>query len=150
MLHLENRFHSNILLVFWRSLDLPLINCEVELNLKWSRNCLLIEHHYNITGVKFTCTKFYVLVVTLFKNDNANFLENRKQGFKTTISWINTDLKKQHNQKTNNKKQSKNNNLDCLIDLTFRNINRLFVLSFKNDNDDPKENYFDKSFLISL
>ena len=87
MLHLENRFHSNILLVFWRSLDLPLINCEVELNLKWSRNCLLIEHHYNITGVKFTCTKFYVLVVTLFKNDNANFLENRKQGFKTTISW---------------------------------------------------------------
>ena len=63
---------------------------------------------------------------------------------------MNTDLKKQHNQKTNNKKQSKNNNLDCLIDLTFRNINRLFVLSFKNDNDDRKENYFDKSFLISL
>ena len=80
-------FHSNILLVFWRSLDLPLINCEVELNLKWSRNCLLIEYHDNITGVKFTYTKLYVLVVTLSKNENANVLENIKQGFKTTISW---------------------------------------------------------------
>lgn len=61
---------------------MPLINCEVELNLKWSRNCLLIEYHDNITGVKFTYTKLYVLVVTLFVNDNTKFLENLKQGLK--------------------------------------------------------------------
>ena len=78
------------------------------------------------------------------------FQKIESKDLKQQFLGINTDLKKQHNQKTNNKKQSKNNNLDCLIDLTFRNINRLFVLSFKNDNDDPKENYFDKSFLISL
>ena len=46
-----------------------------------------MEYHDNITGVKFTYTKLYVLVVTLSKNENANFLENIKQGFKTTISW---------------------------------------------------------------
>ena len=39
---------------------------------------------------------------------------------------------------------TKNNNLDYLIDPTFRNINRLFVLSFKNGNDDPTRDSFDK------
>ena len=28
---------------FWRSLDLPLINCEIELDLSWSKNCVLFE-----------------------------------------------------------------------------------------------------------
>ena len=31
-----------------------------------------------------------------------------------------------------------------MINPTFRNINRLFVLSFKNDEDDPKRSSFDK------
>ena len=40
--------------------------------------------------------------------------------------------------------KTKNNNLDYLINPTFRNINRLFVLSFKNGNDDPTRDSFDK------
>ena len=40
--------------------------------------------------------------------------------------------------------QTKSNNLDYLIDPIFRNINRLFVISFKNGNDDPTINSFDK------
>ena len=43
--------------------------------------------------------------------------------------------------------QTKNNNLDYLIDPTFRNINRLFVLSFKNGNDDPSRDVFDKYYM---
>ena len=43
--------------------------------------------------------------------------------------------------------QRKNNNLDYLIDLTFRNINRLFVISFKNGNNDPTRNFFDKYYM---
>ena len=43
--------------------------------------------------------------------------------------------------------QTKNNNLDYLIDPTFRNINRFFVLSFKNGNDDPTRNYFDEIYM---
>ena len=46
--------------------------------------------------------------------------------------------------------QSKNNNLDYLIDLTFRNINRLFVLSFKNDNDGPKRDSFYEYYMSLL
>ena len=68
-------------------------------------------------------------------NDNIKFSEKIKQGFKRTIFWTNIDLKQQHKQK--------NNNLDYLIDVAFRKINRLFVLSFKNGNDDPTRNSFD-------
>ena len=41
---------------FWRSLDLPLINCEVELALSCKTDSLLIEHNINITGVIFMIT----------------------------------------------------------------------------------------------
>ena len=44
--------------------------------------------------------------------------------------------------------QTKNYNIDHLIDPTFRNINRLFVLSFKNGNDDPTRNSLDKYFML--
>ena len=62
---------------FWKFLDLPLINCEIELDLSRKKDCVLIERH-NITGVNFmiTSTKLYVPVVTLSVNDNINFLEN--------------------------------------------------------------------------
>ena len=45
------------------------------------------------------------------------------------------------------KQVGKNKNLHCLIDLTFRDINRLLVLSFKNCNSDPTRNYFDKYYM---
>ena len=84
-------------------------------------------------------SKLYAPVVTLFINDKIEFLENIEQVFKGTISWnkcgpeITTQLK--------------NNNLDFLIDWTFTNINRLFFLSFENDNDDPKRYSFDKYYM---
>ena len=43
--------------------------------------------------------------------------------------------------------QSKSNNLDYLIDLTFRNTKRLFVLSLKYGNDDPTRYSFDKCYM---
>ena len=41
---------------FWRLLDLPLINCEIELDLSWTKDCVLIEHHDNISGVNSMIT----------------------------------------------------------------------------------------------
>ena len=72
-------------------------------------------------------------------NDNIKFLENIKQGFKRTISW-----NKCRSEITT---QPKNNNLDNLIDPTFRNINRLFKLSLKNGNDDPTGNSVDEYYM---
>ena len=45
-------------------------------------------------------------------------------------------------------KIKKNNNLNCLINLTFRNIDCLFVVSFKNGDDDPKRNCFNKYYML--
>ena len=72
-------------------------------------------------------------------NNNNKFLKNIKQGFKRTISW--------DKYRSGITAQTKNNNLDYLIGSTFRNINRLFVLSFKNGNDDPTRNSFDKYYM---
>ena len=70
-----------------------------------------------------TRTKLYVSVVTLSVNDNIKFLENIKQGFKRTVSW--------NKYRSEITAEPNNSNLDYLIDPTLRNINRLFVLSFK-------------------
>ena len=45
-------------------------------------------------------------------------------------------------------KIKKNNNLNCLINLTFRNIDCLFVVSFKNGDDDPKRNCFNDYYML--
>ena len=46
------------------------------------------------------------------------------------------------------KTKPRNDNLDYLIDPIFRNINRLFVLSFKNGDDDPTRNSFNKYYML--
>ena len=113
-----------------------MINCEVELDLKRPRNCVLTKHHNNKTGVGFIITSTKLFVPVLSINDNINFLENVKQGFKRTITW--------------NKYRSeitalpKNNNLNYLIDPTFR----LFVLSFKNGNNDSTRYSVDKYYML--
>ena len=141
---------------FWRSLDLPLINCEIELDLSWSRYCIISEisrapvvpanpnANPPVPATTFATfqinnTKLCVLVVTLSINDNIKFLENIKQRFKRTISW-----NKYRSEITT---QPNNNNIDYLIDPTFRNINRLFVLSFKNGDNDPTRGFFDKFYI---
>ena len=63
-------------------------------------------------------------------------LKTIKEEFKRTVSW--------NKYRSKITTQTKNNNLDYLIDPTARNINRLFVLSFKNGNDDTMRGLFDK------
>ena len=72
-------------------------------------------------------TKLYVPVVTLSKNDDDNFLEQLKSGFRRTIKW-----NKYRSEMTN---QTKTNHWNHLIDPTFTKFNRLFVLSFENEED---------------
>ena len=65
---------------FWRTLEMPLINCEVNLILTWSKDCVIT----NSTGAgkfKITETKLYVPVVTLSTQDNAKLLQQLKSGF---------------------------------------------------------------------
>ena len=69
----------------------------------------------------------YVSVVTLSAENDNKLLKRSKTGFKRAITW-----KKCRSEVSN---QTKNNSLNYLIDLTFTNVNRLFVLSFENEDD---------------
>ena len=83
---------------FWRSLNIPLINCEVELILTWSKNCVLGDMTVSAAQdgnpavvapsgatFKITDTKLYVPVVTLSKENDIKLLEQLKSGFERTI-----------------------------------------------------------------
>ena len=81
---------------FWRNLDIPLINCEVEIILTWSKNCVLADMTVDADAdpaivapsgatFKITDTKLYVPVVTLSKENDIKLLEKLKSGFKKTI-----------------------------------------------------------------
>ena len=67
------------------------------------------------------------------------FLEHLKQGFARITSW--------NKYRRKIRRESKKNNLDCVIDPTLKNINRLFVLSFKNSDNDTTRNSFDAHYV---
>ena len=72
---------------FWRSLEIPLINCKVELSLTWNENCILTSLVGNST---FTITdaKLYVPVVTLSIEDNAKLTKLLNEGFKRSVYYL--------------------------------------------------------------
>ena len=111
---------------FWKTLEMPLINCEVNLILTWSSTCVITNSNGAGTfGI--TDTKLYVPVVTLSTQEDTKFLQQLKSGFKRVINW--------------NKYLSKpgllrqNPNLNHLVESSFQRVNRLFVLAFENDDD---------------
>ena len=109
---------------FRRTLEIPLINCEVNLELTWSNDCVIT----NSTGerkIAVTETKLYVPVVTLLTQ--LQLLQQLKSGFKRTINWN----KYQSSVKT----FAQNRYLNYMIDPSFQAVNRRFVFSLENEND---------------
>ena len=68
---------------------MPLINCETNLILTWSTNCVIVSTNVanQNTALKITDTKLYVPVVTLSTQDNSKLLQQLKSGFKRVINW---------------------------------------------------------------
>ena len=105
---------------------MPLINCELNIELTWSRDCVIT----NATGEEkfvITWTKLYVLVVTLSIKDNAKLLQQLRSGFKRLINWDNYE--------SSVKVFAQNRYLNYLINPTFQGVNRISVLSFENECD---------------
>ena len=128
---------------FWRALNIPLISCEVFLELKWNKNCVItiLEKRQVDAGppvvrdnapmgatLSITDCKLYVPVATLSKDDEIELLTNLKSGFKREIIW-----NKYRSQMT---REAINSNLNILIDPTFTNVNRWFVLAYGQVNND--------------
>ena len=135
---------------------MPLINCEINIILTWTENCvitskatidadpdayLVIVAVNNVTNATFkiTETKLYVPVVTLSTQDDNKILEQLETRFKRTIRW-----NKYRSEVAN---QTKSNNVNYLIDPTFTKVNRLFVLSFENEDD---RTYFLKYYVSNV
>ena len=124
---------------FWRALNIPLISSEVSLELKWDRNCIITSLEQRDIGggnrdnaptgatLAINDSKLYVPAATLSKDDEIKLLTNLKSGFKREIIW-----NKYRSQMTT---EAVNNNLNILIDPTFTNVNRLFVLACQNTDD---------------
>ena len=114
---------------FWRTLEMPLINCEVNLILTWSSSCVLIATgiQNQIATFAITDTKLYVPVVTLSTQENTKFLQQLKSGFKRVINWKKYLSKPEF--------LAQNPNLNHLVEPSFQGINILFVLAFENDDD---------------
>ena len=105
---------------------MPLINCEVSLFLTWSSTCV-ITNSAGEARFKITDTKRFVPIVTLSTQDNEKLLQQIKSGFRKTINCS----KYQSDPKT----YAQNRYLSHLVNPSFQGLNRLFVLSFENEND---------------
>ena len=114
---------------------MPLISCEISLELKWDKNCLItsLQQGENIDGgntaeptnatLNINDCKLYIPVVVLSKDDEIKLLTNLKSGFKREIKW--------NKYRSQMSTEAINNNLNILIDPTFTNVNRLFVLAYQ-------------------
>ena len=123
----------------WRARNIPLISCEVSLELKWNKNCVITSLEQRGIGggnrdnaptgatLAINNCKLYVPAVTLSKDDYSKLLTNLKSGFKKEIIW-----NKYRSQMTT---ETINNNLNILIDPTFTNANKLFVLAYRTADD---------------
>ena len=78
---------------FFRSLEMPLINCKIKLNFSWKKMCVLSTDAGNAVFI-INDTKMYVLVVTLSKEDNKDFIEQQNKGFQRSIYWNEYKTKK--------------------------------------------------------
>ena len=124
---------------FWRALNMLLISCEVSLELKWNKNCVITSQQIEVdldgantatpTGASIAINdcKLYVPIVTLSKNNEIKLLTNLKSGFTREIIW--------NKYRSQMSTEEINNNLNILIDPTFTNVNRLFVLAYQEADD---------------
>ena len=126
---------------FWRALNMPLISCEISLELKRNKNCVVtslqgiqidaVPSALNATptgaSLAISDCKLYIPVVTLSKDDEIKLLTNLKSGFTREVIW--------NKYRSQMPTEAINNKLNILIDPTFTNVNRLFVLAYHTADD---------------
>ena len=125
---------------FFRSLEMPLINCKIKLNLTLKKDCVLST---SVGEAVFTIndTKLYVPVVTLSKEDNKDFIEQQNKGFQRSIYW--------NEYKTKEINEDANANLFKYINLdpSFQGVNRLFIMAYNRANGQSTRNGQQKYYL---
>ena len=116
---------------FWRSLEMPLINCKIHLELNWSRDCVMST--IANTKFKITNTKLYVPIVTLSSRDNVKLVKLLEEGFKRPVYW------NEYQTKIESRNSDDNNLTRFPLDASFQGVRRLFVLAFVNSDNGNKK-----------
>ena len=109
---------------FWRSLEMPLINCKIHLELNWSKDCVMstiADATFEITN-----TKLHVPIVTLSSKDNVKLVKLLEEGFKRPVYW------NEYQTKIETRDLDNNNLTRFPLDASFQGVRRLFVLAFNN------------------
>ena len=127
---------------FWRSLEMPLINCKIELSLNWIERCLLTVA--NTATFKITDAKLYVTIATLSAEDNVKLSKLLGKGFKRSIYWNKYKVTDNNIQEiaTNNEEKY----IRELLGSSWQGVKRLFVLVYNNKGDDSFCRFFQKIF----
>ena len=125
---------------FFRSLEMPLINCKIKLNLIWKKECVLSTDDANVVFI-INDTKLHVPVVTLSKEDNEDFIEQRDKGFQRSIYW------NEYKTKEINENAEANVFKYINLDPSFQGVNRLFVMAYNRANGQPTRNGQQKYYL---
>ena len=113
---------------FWRTLEMSLVNCEINFQLTYSKkNVLPAGTAVNqIPKLRITNKKLFVPVVTLSTQENIKLIKQLESDFKRTINWD-----KYHSKKSI---QAQNRYLNVSINPSFQGVNKLFILSFEGDD----------------
>ena len=126
---------------FFRSLEMPLINCKIKLNLTWKQECVLSTAEDDAVFI-INDTKLYVPVVTLSKGENKDFIEQQNKGFQISIYWNEYKTKEQAENADANAVKYIN------LDPSFQGVNRLFLVAYSRaDNNQATRNGQQKYYL---
>ena len=132
----------NYLSNFFRSLEMPLINFKIKLNLTWKKECALSTGAGKAVFI-INDTKLYV--VTLSKEDNKDFIEQQNKGFQSSIYWNEYKTKEQTENADTNAVKYINS------DPSFQDVNRLFLMAYgRAENNQATRNDQQKYYLPKI
>ena len=121
---------------FFRSLEMPLVNCKIDLELTWHKDCMISSADAaagQVVSFMITNTKLHVPIATLSTTDNNNLTKQLNDGFKRSIYWnqyVSEPFPEPPHKKTGITRFT--------LDAAFQGVNRLFILSFEDTHaNDP-------------
>ena len=116
---------------FWRSLETPLINCKIPLELNSSKDCVMST--IAATIFEITNTKLYVPIVSLSSKDNAKLEQLLEDGFNRPAYY------NEYQTEIETRNLDNNNFTRVPLNASFQEVRRLFVLVFDNTEDGAKK-----------
>ena len=120
---------------FFRSLEMPLINCKIKLNLTWKKECVL-SNQAGAAVFIINNPKMYIPV-----EDNKDYIEQQNKGFQRSIYW------NEYKTKEINEDADANVFKYINLDPSFQGVNRLFVMAYNRANVLPTRNGQQKYYL---